>query len=50
MITFKVFAQSYTTSQQIKRTVTAKSEAAVLRMVSAALSNAGFYVTDIRQA
>jgi hypothetical protein len=48
-MSFRITAQSFTTTQRIAKTITASSEDAALRHVAAELDRAGFYVVDVRQ-
>lgn len=50
MRSYKVTAQSYTTSQIIVKTVQSANEADVLRSTSAELDASGFYIIDIKRA
>jgi hypothetical protein len=46
-MTYRITAQSYTTTQRITKTVRAANEAEVLRLVSAELEAADFYPISI---
>jgi hypothetical protein len=48
-MSFRIVAQSFTTTQRIAKTIAASGEATALRLVASELDRAGFYVVDIRQ-
>lgn len=46
-MTYRITAQSFTTTKRIARTVEAASEAAALRLVGPQLDTAGFYPISV---
>jgi hypothetical protein len=49
MMTFEIYAQSYTTAQQVRREVEGSSEFDALQVVFAELDAAGYYVISAKR-